>query len=359
MKTPRQTARPKPWYLLTGFILGAILGLVYAWVISPVEYVDTPPSALRPDAKDQYRVLIALSYGVTGDLPRAKARLAVLDSNGKMVNGEAVDPLPTSAQWLAAQAQRALADGRPQTEVQALGLLAAALGEKPTPLPSLTPTASPTPRASPTFTPPTPTPEASQTQPLPTSSESPSQTQPPPSPSLEPGQTPQPSSSQTPVVQAQPSDTPTATSPATASPTGAVTIPIEEEVQLHDATPTLLPNPDRTPLPAYEIQSRKLICDPGLDKSQIQIQVKDAAGKGVSGVKALIDWEGGQDSFTTGLKPELGRGYADFTMTPGLVYTLRLTESGQPLTGLKAEECKTSRGEKYWGTWLLTFSQVD
>lgn len=337
MRSSAQPPRQRPWYLLTGFILGAILGLVYAWVISPVEYVDTPPSALRSDAKDQYRVLIALSYGVTGDLTHAKARLAILDGGDEEVNGLPVDPLPTSAEWLAAQAQRALAEGRPQTEVQALGLLAGALGEKPTPLPSFTPAPSATPPASPTQPPPSPQP--SQTQPQATATAQASPTQPPPAPVDVPSQTPLPA--------------------VTESSTSEATKPIEEQVQIHDATPTLSQSPSRTPLPAYEIQSRKLICDPGQEKTLIQILVKDAAGNGVAGVSAFINWAGGQDLFTTGLKPELGRGYADFTMTPGLVYTLRLTESGQPLSGLKAEECETSRGVKYWGTWLLTFSQVE
>jgi len=344
VKTPSQASRQKPWYLLTGFILGVILGLVYAWLISPVEYVDTPPSALRADAKDQYRVLIALSYGVTGDLTRAKARLAVLDSDGKIVDGLPVDPLPTSAQWLAAQAQRALAEGRPQTEVQALGLLAGALGEKPTPLPSLTHTSSPPPQASPTQIPPPASPTASQTQPL-------------PSATVLPSQTPLSPASATLTLGVSPAVSMTTT--ITDNPSATPKTPIQDEIQLHDATPILIQTPSRTPLPAYDIQSRKLICDPGLGKSQIQIQVKDAAGNGVSGVNILIDWEGGQDTFVTGLKPEIGRGYADFTMTPGLVYTLRLTESGQPLSGLKPEECTTSRGNKYWGTWLLTFTRVD
>ncbi len=345
MKAPNQPARQKPWYLLTGFILGLIVGLVFAWLISPVEYVDTPPSALRTDAKDQYRVMIALSYGVTGDLTRAKARLAVLDSSGKMVDGMPVDPLPTSAQALAAQAQRALAEGRPQTEVQALGLLAGALGEKPPPLPSHTPTSPPSPLPSPTQTPAPAALTPSPTQVPPSATNAPSQTPLPPSPTV--------------VVEVQASVTASVMPTNTASPSLTAKSPIEEEVQAHDATLAVLQTPSRTPIAAYEIQSRKLVCDPSLEKSQIQIQVKDAAGNGVSGVKALIDWEDGQDTFITGLKPEIGRGYADFTMSPASVYTLRLTESGQPLPGLKPEECTTSRGKKYWGTWLLTFTQVD
>ena len=29
------------WYLLTGLILGFVLGLLYAWLVQPVKFVDT------------------------------------------------------------------------------------------------------------------------------------------------------------------------------------------------------------------------------------------------------------------------------------------------------------------------------
>ena len=58
-----------PWYLLTGLVLGVALGLVYAWVLAPVKYVDTVPDMLREDYKAQYRALVAAAYMATGDLP--------------------------------------------------------------------------------------------------------------------------------------------------------------------------------------------------------------------------------------------------------------------------------------------------
>ncbi|HJS30238.1 MAG TPA: hypothetical protein VJ768_11480, partial [Anaerolineales bacterium] len=67
-----------PWYLLTGVILGALFGLLYAWVISPVRFVDNPPSAMREDFKDQYRSLIAVAFSASQDLGRAQARLSLL-----------------------------------------------------------------------------------------------------------------------------------------------------------------------------------------------------------------------------------------------------------------------------------------
>jgi hypothetical protein len=71
----------------------------------------------------------------------------------------------------------------------------------------------------------------------------------------------------------------------------------------------------------------------------------------------LIIWDTGQDHFFTGLKPELGVGYGDFTMTEGVTYTMQLVESNTPVTGLMAEECIGDNGELFFGSWLLTFKQ--
>ena len=68
-----KTLRP-----LLGLLLGAALGLLYAWVIPPVEYVDASPEILRADFKEQYRGAIAAAYASTLDLERARARLALL-----------------------------------------------------------------------------------------------------------------------------------------------------------------------------------------------------------------------------------------------------------------------------------------
>ena len=60
-------------------IIGFGLGLTYAWVISPVKYVDADPQALRADFKDHFRSAISAAYASTGDLERARARLALFN----------------------------------------------------------------------------------------------------------------------------------------------------------------------------------------------------------------------------------------------------------------------------------------
>jgi len=131
-----------PWYLLTGLALGVALGLLYAWVIQPVEYTNTAPASLRADFKDQYRALIAAAYLANGDLVRARARLQLLQD----------DDLYRA---LAEQAQRTLAGGGDLQEARALGLLAVALGQAPpdsTVTPSLSAAAQETRSVSPTLT---------------------------------------------------------------------------------------------------------------------------------------------------------------------------------------------------------------
>ena len=145
----------RPWYLLTGLVVGLALGLVFAWVIYPVKYVDTAPQALRADFKARYRSLIAQAYAASGDLGRARARLALLGDADAMAA-------------LAAQAQQIVAAGGSQPEARSLALLASALGkpegalltEQPTALqpspvssetPTLTSTSTPV-KSSPTAT---------------------------------------------------------------------------------------------------------------------------------------------------------------------------------------------------------------
>ena len=110
-----------------------MLGVIYAWVISPVEYVDIIPSSLSADGQNSYRAQIALAYQATGNLDRARQRLALLGEAG-------------SQQALAAQAQRIVASDALNPEGRALALLASDLSPQPAASPTpATPTSSSTP----------------------------------------------------------------------------------------------------------------------------------------------------------------------------------------------------------------------
>ncbi|MCQ3938045.1 MAG: hypothetical protein DPW18_13495 [Chloroflexi bacterium] len=66
-------------------VLGAALGLVYGWVIDPVEYTDVPPNILREDYRVDYVLMVAEAYRRDFDAETAARRLAVLGSESPAV----------------------------------------------------------------------------------------------------------------------------------------------------------------------------------------------------------------------------------------------------------------------------------
>lgn len=290
------------WYLLTGLVIGVILGIVYAWVLWPIEYINTAPASLRPDFKAQYRALAASAYLASGNLERAKTRLEVL-KDGDMtlqVSGQA-------AAWM---------DGtHPESEVRGLNLLAAALQQGP--LPTLL--------------------QAIQTTPSPTSTQT--------------------GLSSTPVIILTSSIDFTATPTPTAT---RETPTVQPKISLTPA-PTITPLPTRTPTStpggAFVLQKQEFICNPNLTLPYLQIEVMDAGGAPVPGVEIIVLWDGGEDHFFTGLKPDLGLGYADFVMSQGVTYNLRLAAGGTPVSGITATECEAPGAGRIWGSWYLSFSQ--
>ncbi len=61
-------------------IVGFGLGLLYGWVIDPVEYVDTGPESLRNDFRADYVLMVAEAYQVERDVNLAVGRLTFLGS---------------------------------------------------------------------------------------------------------------------------------------------------------------------------------------------------------------------------------------------------------------------------------------
>jgi len=311
------------WYLLTGLLLGAVLGVLYAWVVRPVQYTNTSPQTLRADYKDQYRALIASAYLSNGDLVRARARLDLLGETDIYA-------------VLAKQAQRTLAEGGSSLEARALGILAVALGQAPPTLPGPTGGPAPSETASPA--------QSSPGTPVQTEVVSPTQNA-----TTQGGSATQALATAlaTPAITSV-----TLTAPAGGSPTSRAA---------RTATPTGTPLPTRTATPTqgapFVLDQQELVCDPRQTIPLIQVETFDAANQPVAGVEVVVNWEGGENHFYTGVKSEVSPGYADFDMTPGVTYTLRLAEGGQPITGLTPTECETAGGDRYWGSWSLAFIQ--
>lgn len=66
---------------IVGLAAGLGFGILWGWVVVPVEYVDTDPAALRADYKDEYLTLVATAYIADHNLERARQRLAALGSS--------------------------------------------------------------------------------------------------------------------------------------------------------------------------------------------------------------------------------------------------------------------------------------
>ena len=79
------------------------IGLLYGWVIDPVEYVDTFPEALREDYKTDYVLMVAETYQVDRDINLAAKNLAFL-------GGVPVENLVESALNFAVQSGYSSAD---------------------------------------------------------------------------------------------------------------------------------------------------------------------------------------------------------------------------------------------------------
>ncbi len=275
-------------------LAGLGVGVVYSWMVSPMRYVDTTPNTLRSDFKDSFRSAIAAAYAATHNLDRARARLLLLGDS---------HPVDT----LAGQAQRMLAAGEPFQAVQAVAELATDLQ---TGLAANAPS-------------PVPPPVASKTA--------------------------------TPTAPASPS--PAATEPAgmdlAATPTEAVTATL--------AFPTPTARPTRTPIPTasmpFQLVSETEVCNPNLTDGLLQISVLDSHRHQMPGVEINITWSSGEESFFTGMKPEIADGYADYVMQAGMSYAVRVERSGTPVSGLTAPSCPGSDNQTYMGGLKLVFQQ--
>ena len=139
--------------------------------------------------------------------------------------------------------------------------------------------------------------------------------------------------------------------PVTAAATLPTALPGQESVtptQTPGATrtpiATFTPRPTATPSPTpgapFVLVKQEPICDPLPKVSMIEIEVKDANGRPIPGVKIqLSQVNGGSETFYTGLYPEVNDGYANYVMTSGMEYALRVGEAGQLVSGIKIPAC--------------------
>jgi len=72
------TSNSSRWvFIILALIAGVGIGLVYGWVIDPVDYFDLNPDTLRVDYKADYVLMTAEVYHVEQDPSLAARRLAI------------------------------------------------------------------------------------------------------------------------------------------------------------------------------------------------------------------------------------------------------------------------------------------
>jgi hypothetical protein len=134
-----------------------------------------------------------------------------------------------------------------------------------------------------------------------------------------------------------------------------------EIAETQPAPDMVTPLPMQTSVPTlnalFELISQDTVCDPSLPEGLLQVTVLNSSGQQLAGVRIVVTWDAGEEQFFTGLKPELGNGYADYAMSPNVTYTLQLSLGSDIATGLIAPACRTPSGESYWGGFKLTFQQ--
>lgn len=283
--------RRLPWDIILALLAGFGLGLVYAWIISPLRVVDAAPVALRPDFKDDYRAAIAAAFQGTGDLDRAQARLSLLnDSN-------AIDALN-------AQAQRMMASGDSYGQADQVAALAVALERGEGSIPATMPA----------------------TEVIRNTNVTASVTIPPP-----------------------PADVPILLT-ETVEPAETLSIPVAST-----------PRPTRTAVPTpgapFLLSGQENVCDTNLPDGLLQVIVLNSNRRQIPGIKIVITWDGGEEQFFTGLKPELGDGYADYMMTPNVSYTVQLALGSDIASELVTPTCQSPSGETFFGGIKLTYQQ--
>ena len=137
-------------------------------------------------------------------------------------------------------------------------------------------------------------------------------------------------------------------------------MPTLETIATTTPKPTAV-TPTATPAAAgtneFKLIVREAICEQGLDVPLLRVQVVDAAGRPLSAVRVTVDWPGGHDIFATGLHPEVGPGYADFTMIPGEVYSLQVGSQTPAVRGLASEQCRAGNGVVFDGSVSLRWQR--
>jgi hypothetical protein len=104
-----------------GVVAGIAVGLFMGWQIVPVEYTDSPMTALAEQYQDEYTLMVAGGYIADGDLEGAINRLRALE----------VTNIP---QYVQEMTERYISNSRDLKDIRYLVALAEGLGRLTPPM---------------------------------------------------------------------------------------------------------------------------------------------------------------------------------------------------------------------------------
>ncbi|MCB9437691.1 MAG: hypothetical protein H6673_12015 [Anaerolineales bacterium] len=134
--------------------------------------------------------------------------------------------------------------------------------------------------------------------------------------------------------------TPSVTVPPSPTPVATKT-PTPQPIDLTPQVPTVeRPTPQTG---EFEVLQTSQFCNPN-NSGVIEIRVREAnTGNEISGVQVMVFWNTSrgreEQVFYTGLKPNRGEGYADFTMSAGLIYQVTIPGRSDTTDRLEAVPC--------------------
>ncbi len=277
--------------LLLGLAVGLALGLVYTWEIDPVTEFDTLPWQLNADARVKYLTAISLAYRADGDLRRAVDRLVELRLPG--------DPLQALAEAACDLFRQGIETNSQRNAIEAMIALYHPQGRSGCA-------------------------DASELFII-------AQASPTPFPTAFPG-------------------TPTLIPPASKTPTPPAPLSVTPPTVAPTRTPTEAPQPDE-----FAVANVQTYCSVEL-AGLIEVHVREAGG-GIQlpGMPVRVTWDGGEDRFYTGLKPERGEGYADFQMEANRTYFVEIPGRSRRTIGLTASQCTTEDGQRSTTSYRVFF----
>lgn len=307
---PKEDAAPRgsSAYLLTGALVGLVIGLILSLGFFKVRWVDITPESLTPEGEKDYVIAVALSYYAEKDIGRARSRLETLNPEMNLpnyVNGYGPDIRQE--------------DGGPSLRMRSIYQLAVDLSDGALSIDGLELL------------------EEDTEEPLP-----------------EQNPTPEEESAVPDVLDESQAET------EVANPVNEMAEEDDGEVIAEFETP-----PDPTPAELavnkqpFQLAERLNFCDQNLSQ-QLQVQVFDQNGVALQGVPIYIQWAGGSETFFTGLYPEIDDGYADYAMSDAVVYQLQVGGTSLFIEDIESNICQLDDGTTYLGgVWLKFQPQAE